>query len=221
MAVRDPETGQFVSSGAAGYDDVEVITISPTIGIGSSEVTGDTDASFADEGEFEGFELIDMDEVLDRSESADLLAAAHAITVYGQPIDASPGAVRAAIEVSSSPALQAATAIGGSGAELDSDGLLVQQRQDSLDDVKTDSLDIIGRVLSAVAYPPHQDTGSSTGGGGSAGTDDFKTEGFPDRMARFHPRDEVYLNGVIEANGVSVNTYLDVEVQHIYGVRED
>ena len=219
MPARDPETGQYVAGGTlADYTDFEVHTSTSHMDIDAADVDGTTSAEYPDGQDFEGFQIIDFDELVDRNEVLDLLRAQHALTVYGNSTGTEDGSIRGAVEVSSSPTLQAVDDLAPTAQKaIDDSDFNVNFRLYS-----TDSIDIVGRPLIGHAGQPFSDTATGVGGSGSTGEDSYTLSGFPEVIARFHPRDELFLNGVLEASNVAdAGIHLDVSIQHLYGVRSD
>lgn len=213
---RDPETGQFQSMDEAAFDDVEVATFEAYVGVQASDLTGGTGFNGGDDAVFEGVELIDYDDLVDRNEELHLLEAQHAINVYANSTETADGTVRAAVEISASPSRTVA-ALGPSSAIADSTG---GARSASVG--TDDSIDLIGRYLQAIGQAPFSDSTTGVGGGGSAGEDRVTVEAPPGPVARFHPRDELFLNGAFDAWNIDdAGIHVDVYGQHVYGVVED
>ena len=220
---RDPQTGQFVAEPTSHYDDIEVATGTKVVRANAGDMDGDTNGSFADGGTFEGVELIDFDELVDRNEALHLLEANHLLVAYLNSTQTADGSVRAAVEISSSPSRQAAAIEGGPGGE----NVIDDQTGDvtfvtAAEPEFSDSIDLVGRPLYAVAHAPFSDGGTGVGGGGSAGQDRYENVNLPEDIARFHPRDELFLNGILEASNVAdAGIHLTAAYQHIYGVVDE
>lgn len=214
MPGRDPETGQFVSGGGQ-FQDYEVATTQVVITIPAEDLDGTTGSGFPDGDVFEGIEVFDYDELVDRNEELHLLRAAHGLTVYSNSTSTEDGSIRGSVEVSSSPARQGSRgAPGQGGSTAGADGIV------NFDTQKTDSIDLIGRVLTGFAGAPFSDTTTGVGGAGSAGEDrEVLAGGMPGSLGRFHPRDELFLNGVLECSNIAdAGIGLTVDIQHVYGV---
>lgn len=217
MAARDPETGQFVAGGAMDkYSDFEVFTATAHMDIDAADIDGTTSSEYPDGQNFEGFQLVDYDELVDRNEVLDLLRAQHALTVYGNSTGTEDGSIRGLVEISSAPTLQAMDALEPTGTKpIDDSDFNVNYRL-----YDTDSIDILGRVLIGHAGQPFSDTATGVGGAGSTGEDSYELTGFPEVIGRFHPRDELFINGALEASNIAdAGIHIDVSVQHLYGVR--
>lgn len=220
MPHRDPQTGQFVSdnSNSMGYDDIEVVSATGAFTVAAAQLDGSTGQGYGQASEFEGVEIVDYDEVVDRNESLVLLSASHRLTVSGVSTSTADGTVRAEIEVSASPSLQAASEVVLDGGVADVTGdFNIGNGGQTFDD----SIDVLGRPLLAIGTSPFSDGGSGVGGAGTAGEDSVELRNPPGAMAEFHPRDELFVNGVIEASNVSdASITVEYSVQHIYGVVE-
>lgn len=218
MPHRDPDTGQFVPSESEQFDDIEVVSFSANIGITADDLSGGTGFGGGDSADFEGVQVIDYDEVVDRNEELHLLEASHRLTVYANSTETADGNVAGAVEISASPSrsqvvvravsptqteeLEPGDAVGGSESD--------------------DSIDIVGRPLSTVGHAPFSDGASGTGGGGSSGRDSYDGDTFPAEYGRFHPRDELFVNGELVAWNVDdAGVHASISGQHIYGVMSD
>lgn len=219
---RDPETGKFTSSQT--FEDIEVVTGAEIVGIDSLATDGDFGDDFPESATFEGLQLIDYDEIVDRNEALHLLEAHHHLDVYLRE-DTSPSGtymMRAHAEVSASPARQVAIDAANAGdVEADTTGLEVSEFGSTFDD----SIDLIGRALSAAATGgPIQGTFDADSGGGQSsgtpGSDTVDLDSLPAPIAEFHPRDELFLNGVLESSNADVAMYMELNYQHLYGVVE-
>lgn len=206
MPRRDPETGQFVSG--AQFNDYEVATFDARIGIEAANNGGGTGFTGEFTG-FEGVELLDYDELVDRNEVLHLLEAHHVVAVYANSTETEDGTVRFLGEVSASPARQS---VGNLASNV--------QDGDVVGGISTDdSIDILGRPLTAVGHAPFSDSASGVGGGGSAGEDRVEVVHPPGPVARFHPRDELFLNGVFNTWNIDDSgIHAEVVGQHTYGV---
>lgn len=215
MSARDPETGQFVSSDSQ-YDDVEVVTFSANVGVEAANLDGT--ATFEGEAyEFEGLELVDYDSVVDRNEELVLLAADHRASTFANSTATADGTVTSSVAISASPALTMATAAAAnaSNAVFDSGETVGQARRD-------DTIDIIGRPLSSTAGAPFSDGTNGSAGSGSAGEDSVSVSMAPAEYGRFHPRDELFLNGKFRVWNVDdQGVHVAVTGQHVYGVLSD
>lgn len=212
---RGPD-GQFRASGET-FDDVEVATFGVNVGVEASNLGGGTGFEGGSINPFEGVQVIDYDEVVDRNERLHLIHAEHLLVVWQNSTTTADGTVSAAVELSASPALSAPTLRATSpvaGNVLD--GVVTGFADED------DTIDIIGRPLTAVGTAPFSDGATGVGGGGSAGRDEYESSVFPAEMARFHPRDELFLNGrLIQWNVDDAGIHANVAGQHIYGVVQD
>lgn len=209
MVIRDPKTGQFVAGD--DYEDVEVVTFSSSVSVEAASLTGATGLA-GERFNFMGLELIDYDNIVDRNESLVLLQADHALTVYQNSTATGDGTVQAMIEVSADPSTSDTTMISPTNIGQGGEGVVGNGQMD-------DSIDLIGRPLVATGHAPFSDTVAQLGGGGSAGEDSVKTDVFPSETGRFHPRDELFMNGEFHAWSIDdAAIHADLMGQHVYGV---
>lgn len=210
MVTRDPSTGRFVAGDE--FDDVEVVTFTGSAGIEAANNDGTT--SFTGEfSNFEGIQLVDYDNVVDRNEDLQLLYAAHRLAAYPNSTETEDGTLVVSAEVSGSPSRGSATTLISTSTV---DDPVVGSGQSG------DSIDIIGRPLLAMAGAPFSDTTTGVGGAGSGGHDQYESDVFPAEMGQFHPRDELFLNGQIRTFHIDdAGVHLTVQGQHVYGVRSD
>jgi len=215
MPHRDPETGQFVAH-SNQYDDIEVASFGATVGIPAADLDGSAAFTGGDGGLFEGLEIIDYDEIVDRNEELVLLSAHHALSVMVNSTETADGSVRAAVEVSASPSRSTVTlrAQDQTGSDLDGD----------VDGTGTfdDTIDLVGRPLIGAATGPFSDGSTGVGGGGAAAADRYEMAMAPAEFGRFHPRDELFLNGQFEADNIDdAGIHASVSGQHVYGVHSE
>lgn len=197
------------------FDDIEVVTFDAGVGIEASNLAGNTGFQGETVSQFEGLELVDYDEIVDRNERLVLLQAHHALSVYANSTETADGTVAAAVEISASPAVTSVGQVRLSTSSVNGNDYVGSAGLD-------DTIDLIGRPLAAVGHAPFSDGSTGTGGGGSAGEDQVSVTDLPREMAEFHPRDELFLNGEMEPWNVDdAGIHLIVKGQHIYGVEGD
>lgn len=213
MVHRDPQTGQFVEDSEV-YDDIEVVSFEANAGVEASNLGGATSFDGANDN-FEGIEVIDYDDVVDRNEELHLLTAMHRLTVFANSTETADGTVACGVEVSASPSRTGFAQVGANVASVGNDDAVGAGFND-------DTIDIIGRVLTGVGGAPFSDSATGVGGGGSAGEDQVTLENPPAEMARFHPRDELFVNGQFRVWNIDdAGVHMDLQGQHIYGVVTD
>jgi len=216
MPHRDPETGQFTGK-SHSYSDIEVVTFAADIGVEASEMSGATGFSGGDVDSFEAVQAVDFDEIVDRNEELRLLQAQHRLSSYVNSTSTADGTVAVSAEVSASPALSQPTLRAVSAGTGGVDGGPAVGTADV-----DDTIDIVGRPLAAVAHAPYTDGSSGTGGAGSAGEDQYESAMFPAEFGRFHPRDELFVNGRFVAWNIDDSgVHLALTGQHVYGVLDD
>jgi hypothetical protein len=214
---RDPETGQFLAHDSVTFEDIEVVSFSANVGVQAADLSGATGFVGQDNAEFEGLLLVDFDDVVDRNEELRLLSAEHRATAFINSTSTEDGTVSVSAEVSASPSL---TDVTGRAADASTDSFddgPVTGRADN-----DDSIDLLGRPMTMTGHAPFFDSSSGAGGGGSAGEDSVDMDAAPAEFGRFHPRDELFLNGRIESwNVADAGIHLSVAGQHVFGVTED
>jgi hypothetical protein len=199
------------------YDDIEVATFGAQIRVNASTLNGSANQDLPNGAAFEGLQLIDYDELVDRSETLMLLTAEHRLDAYANATGLSDGTVRAEIEISASPVTQAAAAVQ-EDAETPVIGGSSARARSTMDD----SIDIIGRPLLDVTQAPFNSTQSGLGGGGSSSGDRTQLRRPPAELAEFHPRDEIFANGFVECSNVDNQAiHADINGYHVYGVLDD
>jgi hypothetical protein len=215
MPHRDPDTGQFLPHDTAAYSDIEVATFAGNVGVEAANVDGSTGFIGGQSPEFSGQVVLDYDEFVDRNEELVLLQAQHRLNVFANSTETADGTVSAAVEISADPAVSEATSRAPIGNTATVDGSVVGASDND------DTIDLIGRPLFAVGHAPFSDGSSGAGGGGSAGEDRYTSSMFPAEFGRFHPRDELFLNGrLVQWNVDDAGIHANVIGQHTYGVVE-
>jgi len=216
---RDPETGQFLPHSTAQYDDIEMVTFASSVGVEASNLGGGTGFSGGESNNVEGVQLIDYDDIVDRNESLDLIYAEHRLTAFPNSTETADGTVAVNVECSASPS--ASTPVLEVFPRTDS---IAPSSSDAVGRARDDdSIDIVGRIMSVVGHAPFSDGSSGVGGGGSAGEDVVEIDGgLPSEAGRFHPRDELFLNGrLVTWNIDDGGVHANLSGQHVYGVVSD
>lgn len=230
---RDPETGQF-TTGRRGFDSIETLHSSVELSSDPVEYSANTDESFSNGQVFEGLELVDWGEILDRNEVGEVIHAHHRVVPYVQaPSNDLVGqaTLRAAIQLSASPARQAITATPNivDMTLIDDQG----QAPGSAFDLplvfepsgQNDTRDIIGPNLLAVYHHGFEDRDltNGVGIGGGPQTLPAEWEGTPPDFV-VDDRDEVYVNGAVEAQFLSSTPGMvlrvEVDTYYVVGLRE-
>jgi hypothetical protein len=217
MPHRDPETGQFTGNEHSSFDDIEVVAWGGTVGIEAANLDGGTGFSGEGRNDFSGLKVIDYDDIVDRNEELVLVEAEHHMDVYANSTETADGTVSAAVEVSADSARSRVT-------ELAADPATTEDLGGDIKGVSAidDSIDIIGRVMTSVGHAPFSDGSTGVGGGGAAGSDSVELLSAPAEFGRFHPRDELYVNGSIDTWNIDdAGVHVNLSGQHVYGVRED
>lgn len=204
MAVRDPETGQFVSGGGSPvtYEDIEPVHYHADFSVEASELGGGTGQNYGNNGGYR-FTAFDMDEVVDRNEMGVLLRHSGKLTVTAPSTQTADGTVRAEATVTTAENPPQVHTTGGYIAvddQLGFGGLTVDVAEES---GASDTIDPLGRKM--VATTGGQFSDGATGVGGAAGEGDDSIEMmWPFMWApRISDREEVNIAGVLEASNVS------------------
>ena len=216
MAARDPETGQFVSGGTAQYNDIEVVTFGAETGVKAADLDG-TSTYGGEANTFEGLEIVDYDDIVDRNEELVLLGAHHRLSVFANSTATADGTVSASVEVSASPSITdpTATVVNAESESFDDSDVVGQGQSD-------DTIDVLGRPLVATAGAPFTDGANGASGSGSSGEDAVHVSMAPMEFGRFHPRDELFINGKFRSWNIDdQGIHLNVTGQHVYGVLPD
>lgn len=205
--VRGPD-GTFVSTDDVSTDDFEYVHATARVTPDPADYTGSIlDINYADQAEWEGLEVIDMEELVDRHEVARLVAVDGMASLgipAGNTAD-NPGAFRAWAELSASPDIKTPTieALASPGGDLD------LEDSDSIGTVIGDveSDDTADIIASPIVLQGSTAESDETNGVGTATTND-STEiagPLPGEWV-FDRRDELFLNGMHEVSGLVANS---------------
>lgn len=218
MVHRDPETGEFRSGPA--IEDVEYANFQLDLLLEAADVDGTAGPDYPDAVKFEGIQLYDAEELIDRHERAIMLQAAHSLTVYLPSTATADGSIRASVEVSANPSLAVAhdlnvaqtSPVADQQGSLPADALEFELHFD-------DTRDVLGRPLQSQGGGGFSD--GATGVGGSAGnatdSDRFEPVDFD-----IDDRDEFYANGAVEvSNTADQGAAAVLTGQHVYAILED
>lgn len=194
------------------FDDIEIVNFDAHAGIPAADLTGGTTFQGGDGANTDpGLQVVDYDDVLDRDEEAVLLWGWHQLAAFINSTETADGSLHAAVEISSSPSFSMGRSLAGSDLQGNFDGRVNTD----------DDLDVLGRALRAFATGPFSDGASGVGGGGTGDSDEVTLETLPIDMARFHPRDELFVNLVVDVWNVDdAGIHTVTQGQHIYGIRD-
>lgn len=219
MPHRDPQTGQFVDGEKHCADRTEEVRFNQNITVTAAATGGGVGPAFGQEGHFEGVNLYDLGEIIERDELAYMTGAYHRMIAYTTSTSTEDGTVRGAVEVSTSPertSMIDGVDVGTAIEDFDGDFASIERDFVSAD---TD-VDTVGPTLVAVGYSPFYNASNGAGGDGTAGTDEW--EGVPSAEGNMDARDDFYLNGTIEASNVDdAAIHVDIVGWHQWGVEED
>lgn len=213
--------GKFRSADehAAEFEDLEYVSFYKYY----TNTNGDDTANqplFAQEGTWDGDRLIDFEDIVDRHEVARLVHADVAAAAYGFGADATPGGLaRWLIEISASPTSQVIeelTSVSINNVEGDTGGdATIQASEDFLDD----TADLPVPPLSVMS----SQAGVDDTNGNANGADFMRVQqtGPTPGTWDFDRRDELFVNGLVEMNGVSNAVSLDLTGQMVFGIEGD
>lgn len=120
----------------------------------------------------------------------------------------------AAVELSAAPSLNAGVRTIANAVNEFDDPVSGQATAD-------DSIDVILHGK-AVGHGPITDGTNGVGGAGSAGESELRETQYPEEFGRFHPRDELFLNGHIRVWNVDdAGVHVDMNGQLLFGVIAD
>lgn len=218
MVHRDPKTGKFQSG--PDIEDVEYANFQVDLLIAAADLDGTAGPDYPDAVKFEGIQVYDVEELIDRHERAVMLQAAHSLSVYLPSTATADSSVRASVEISANPSLAVAhdMNIGQTSPVEDQEGSLpgdALEFENHFDDTR----DVLGRVLQSQGGGGFSD--GATGVGGSAGnatdSDRFEPVDFD-----VDDRDEFYVNGALEvSNAADQGAAAIITGQHVYAILED
>lgn len=208
--VRDPDTGQFVDVEEAEPRSIEVVNFEATTGVTAANLGGATSFTGTRE-DWNGLELIDYDDVIDRDEVAVLMEASHMLNVFTNPTQTADGFVMAAAAPMTQEALSDAVILQAPSQPLTGDVLA--------DTSVDDTIDVVGRPLMTGTGAQFSDGATGVGGSAAAGTDDYQSDLWPDIIGFFHPRDELFYNGTFRWWNISDSgIHSQIVGQHKYAV---
>lgn len=213
--------GKFMSAdeAASHYEDLEFIT-------GSFQLLSDSGDRTIDgqtEGAYEGVTLLDIDDIVDRHEVADLLYVdlVHGIETQGQ----TSGEEQSGLSKQAISASPSRSAVVDSGVTSFDDIDDFEETSDTFtnlqyDIVDTDDADHPVRPYMA-AWSNHWEDGSN-GTGASANRTFGRVTGPVPGEWDFDRRDELYVNGSLQLHGGNNLTFkVDTFYQMAFGIRED
>lgn len=210
VAARDPETGQFVQ-GSAGVDwrDVEPLHFADSYGIPAADLGGGTGFGGGERSESTGNSVIDLTEIIDRDEVAELLLAEIMVAGYIQSTATADGSMRSHVEVSTSPAFRVPQPTTNNvDAEPGPQGTDVIDRFELGVDV-TD--DVICRPLTVAAGNSFSDGATGVGGASGAVVDRAIRSWTAGGAPVYDDRDEIFVNLAMENWNMDDNAiYTDV-----------
>lgn len=217
--IRDPETGQFRRVDGVDFVDFEVVPFNVSIH-GDGHTAGTTVDDYKNTTRIEGIELLDLSDILDRHRVGHLvhIAAGLRCSPLNNTADQAWGGYM--MEISGSPALQAAII----AAEVDRDDVGdVETVVGDMEDItravfQEDTLDIPLRPLMAQWASLQADETNGVGAGVSYQGDE--AEGPVPGAWDFDRRDELYVNGSLVHASDAVSPQAELYGTMSFGIEE-
>lgn len=194
MPHRDPSTGKFVSTPA--FEDTETVPFEVSL-MFRGNTSGGSITDWKDITEFEGVEIVDLDQLLDRHRIATLVHIDAALHVNAFHFATAINEAAVSVEISASPSRQAAYFADTADYEDIADFNVIDGDMDELEVYveQNDTVDLPMRPLTAGTSAPFADDTDQHGGGGQDGID--RAQGPTPGDWDFDRRDELYVNGVV------------------------
>lgn len=197
MPHRDPNTGQFTADAPFTYNDLEILRWDQEFSVSAADLTGATAESYGNSFSLDGYKLRDMENIVDRDELATLVMQEVRIAVPPFGSQTADGLARGVLELSTSPVQQA---IDFTGDYVDTSQ--AQIAESTAGGRVSDSHDIIGRPLVAMAGSVFSDGATGVGGAGPASTDEHSAVwGLAGPV--LDARDDLFFNLEIEAQNIA------------------
>lgn len=217
MVHRDPETGRYLPHDDVQFEDIELASFGFEGGATAASLEGGTSYGGADQGRVLAGQLLDYDELCDRSEELVLLEAQHRLSCWQNATATEDGSFRVYAEISTAQALELPDVAQVETAEFPPGQGGEDNLVGSVD--SSDGIDLVGRPLAATAGGSFYNSANGAGGSGSSGEDSYESDYWPGETGRFHPRDELNLNLRFEASNIDdAGVHIDLVGQHLYGV---
>lgn len=197
--IQGPD-GKFESIDQETFVDYEVVPLSVTLN-GDGHTSSVSSFDWSNHTEFQGLEVLDMSDLLDRHRVAHLIEVDAGLVAYSYQNATDPSLSIVAAELSASPALSAATISPEGDREAIDDTESINGDLDTVEGevVNPDTLDVPIRPLVAFASMTYEDA-TDGAGGGAGGPVDRATGPVPGTW-QFDRRDELYVNGTIAQAG--------------------
>lgn len=199
MPHRDPQTGKFVST--PQFEDTETVPF--TVSLHFDGHTQNVDVNeWARTSTWEGLEILDLDELLDRHRVATLVDIDAALNVAAYQSGGDFNSFIVVTEISASPALQVADVAPEPDLEPVDDQ---EEVSGDLDDIRAevviaDTVDLPVRPLVGTSGSPFNDETDTAGGASLTGEVDHVRGPVPGDWD-FDRRDELFLNGTVGTDG--------------------
>lgn len=183
-------------------DDLEYINFNVDLKADPADSDGTQDQTYGQTGDYEGLELLDFDDLLDRHEVAHLVYMdAHLAVHILQQAQTGNTMARGIHEFNARPSITAAHEAESYSNVATSSGDLTPESSTLTDD----SADLPVRPLEAVATQAYRDDGNNQVATGAQGWDAVR--GPIPGTWDFDRRDELYLNGVLEMDNWQAGSF--------------
>lgn len=221
---RNPVTGQFMADDLVDrYDDLEYWHFNKQIVMDDADLSsGGNTVDFQHDAGFEGEEIVDIDDLVDRQGTAVLEIATIGTLVY-RPNAAHPDAdqLRAAAELSASPNREMAVPkkpASDYNQVGDDSGTGVTPEEFQAD---SDTADLITMPALTYQETTYDDETNGSGGSGTSVTPSYVHGPLPGNW-EFDRRDEIYLNGIFQHNGNNSSDDFVMETQGllVFGIED-
>lgn len=218
---RGPD-GKFVKTDEAHpgqtieFEDLEFFTGEVEIEVGSGDLTGGRNVT-----EYEGVELLDVGEIVDRNEVAFLLHLEVGHSTWMEGTNNEDQYVHSHVELSARPALAAIHNQADAGETID-DQESVAGDMTGVEKIisSTDDADLLSRPLTSQASRQILDGAGGVGAGGYAEQD--QVSGVPPGRWDFDRRDEIYQNGVLYSDGqAGAGFAAGTDFQMVFGIADE
>lgn len=199
------------------FDRFESVYFEGQFSAPAADLGGQTGQGLGQDATFEGFDVFDVGEVLDRRDIGIPVWCRHQLWAYIGSTQTADGTVRADLEISLSATRKVAQPVGDNITDVADTSGDFGVDVNSEDFLATD--DLVGPSLEAVGHGPITDGTNGVGGGGTPGKSEW--EGNPMLPPILDAGDDVFFNGALEHSNVSdAAIHADIDAWWVIGVLE-
>lgn len=205
MVHRDPETGKFVSDNGpegARYIDTERLHFAEAFSDPASDHSGATGQNYGEGDGWEGIELIEIGDILERDEVAEVIRLSIVAQCSLPSTATSDGTVRAIAQVSLDDDLTSLDLTSNWSDVTKPSGIQATQVSGGGFD-NEDAADMLTRALMVGTGAQFSDGASGVGGSASFGHDAVAREWTPGFAPVVDDRDVLYTSGAKEVSNVA------------------